>query len=164
MLERGQLGRKSGGGFYRMQRHEDGSKSKETFDLATEAWRPAEEVTLDDSHQGADAMLRDDAEGRLAWEIMGETLCYAAGLVPEIADDIVNVDRAMRWGFAWKKGPFELLDSLGPDKVIAKLESTGRALPRMLGTLKTSEGESFYRAGGAEFLGLDGQYHPVPPE
>ena len=164
MLERGQLGRKTGGGFYRMQRHEDGSKSKETFDLATEAWRPAEEVTLDDSHQGADAMLRDDAEGRLAWEIMGETLCYAAGLVPEIADDIVNVDRAMRWGFAWKKGPFELLDSLGPNKVISKLESTGRVLPRMLGTLKTSEGESFYRADGAEFLGLDGQYRPVPPE
>jgi 3-hydroxyacyl-CoA dehydrogenase len=85
-------------------------------------------------------------------------------LVPEIADDIVNVDRAMRWGFAWKKGPFELMDSLGAEKVIAKLDGAGRALPRMLQTLRDSDAASFYRGGGAEYLGLDGQYHRVPPE
>ena len=160
MLERGQLGRKSGGGFYRMQRLDDGSKLKETFDLGAGEWRPAEPVALPDPEPGI--MLRDDADGELAWGIMGETLCYAAGLVPEIADDIVNIDRAMRLGFAWRQGPFELLDALGAARLIEKLEAAGRELPAMLGVLKAAGAESFYRAGGSEFLGTDGQFHPVP--
>jgi len=164
MLERGQLGRKSGGGFYRMQRLEDGSKLKETFDLGPGEWRPAQTVVLPDSDLDPGIMLRDDADGRLAWEIMGETLCYAAGLVPEIADDIVNIDRAMRLGFAWKQGPFELLDALGADKVIEKLGRDGRDLPHMLRVLKEAGAETFYQAGGAQFLGPDGRYHPVPSE
>ncbi|MEE8453403.1 MAG: 3-hydroxyacyl-CoA dehydrogenase NAD-binding domain-containing protein [Limibaculum sp.] len=164
MLERGQLGRKSGGGFYRVQRLDDGSKTKETFDLGAEDWRPAEPVVLPDSHLAPGVMMRDDADGQLAWEIMGETLCYAAGLVPEIADDIVSIDRAMRLGFAWRQGPFELLDTLGADKVIEKLDRAGRDLPRMLRGLKEAGAESFYRAEGAQFLGTDGRFHPVPPE
>ncbi|MFQ5565744.1 MAG: 3-hydroxyacyl-CoA dehydrogenase NAD-binding domain-containing protein [Paracoccaceae bacterium] len=164
MFDRGQLGRKTGGGFYRVQRLDDGSKLKETFDLGTAGWRPAEAVKLPDSHSGPGVMLRDDADGRLAWEIMGETLCYAAGLVPEIADDIVNIDRAMRLGFAWKRGPFELLDALGADRVIEKLDRAGRELPRMLRVLGEAGAESFYRAEGSEFLGTDGRFHPVPPE
>lgn len=164
MLERGQLGRKSGGGFYRVQRLDDSSKSKETFDLGPGEWRPAEPVVLPDSHLGPDVMMRDDADGRLAWEIMGETLCYAAGLVPEIADDIVSIDRAMRLGFAWKKGPFELLDTLGADRVIEKLDRAGRDLPGMLQVLKEAGAETFYRAEGSQYLGTDGRFHPVPSE
>ena len=164
MLERGQLGRKSGGGFYRMQRLDDGSKLKETFDLGTGDWRTAEAVVLPDTHLDPGVMLRDDADGRLAWEIMGETLCYAAGLVPEIADDIVNIDRAMRLGFAWRQGPFELLDALGADKVIGKLGRAGRELPHMLRVLKEAGAETFYRSEGSRFLGTDGRFHSVPPE
>ena len=88
-------------------------------------------------------------------------LCYAAGLVPEISNDVVNIDNAMRWGFAWRKGPFELLDALGPNRVIAKLEADGQPLPAMLQVLKDAGGDSFYRNDGGEFLGLDGAYHPV---
>ncbi len=164
MLERGQLGRKSGGGFYRMQRLDDGSKLKETFDLGAGDWRTAEAVALPDSHLGPGVMMLDDADGQLAWEIMGETLCYAAGLVPEIADDIVNIDRAMRLGFAWRQGPFELLDALGADKVIGKLGRAGRELPHMLRVLKEAGAETFYRSEGSRFLGTDGRFHSVPPE
>jgi 3-hydroxyacyl-CoA dehydrogenase len=164
MLERGQLGRKSGGGFYRMRRLDDGSKVKETFEPGAGQWRPAEAVELPASDLDPGVMMQGDADGRLAWEIMGETLCYAAGLVPEIADDIVGIDRAMRLGFAWKKGPFELLDALGADRVIEKLDRDGRALPGMLRVLKAAGAESFYRAEGSQYLGLDGQYHPVSPE
>src|SRR5690606_21026107 len=115
MLERGQVGRKSGGGFYRMTTGPDGQKVKETFDLRTESWRPAEMVELDETHRSlAGALGADDALGQFAWTVMGGTLLYAADLVPEISDDIVNVDRAMRWGFNWRQGPFEMLDSLGP--------------------------------------------------
>ena len=147
-----------------MQRLDDGSKSKETFDLGPGEWRQAEPVVLPDSHLGPDVMMRDDADGRLAWEIMGETLCYAAGLVPEIADDIVSIDRAMRLGFAWRQGPFELLDALGADRVIEKLDRAGRELPGMLQVLKQAGAETFYRAEGSQFLGTDGRFHPVPPE
>ena len=84
--------------------------------------------------------------------------------MPEIADDIVNIDRAMRLGFAWKKGPFELLDTLGTDRVIEKLGHAGRDLPRMLQVLKEAGAETFYRAEGSQFLGTDGRFHPVPPE
>ncbi len=165
MLERGQLGRKSGGGFYRIKKNEDGSKTKEVFDLDSGAWREAKAVELQPGHDEAASLLfAGDAAGRFAWALMGGTLLYAADLVPEIADDIVNIDRAMRWGFAWKKGPFELLDALDPKRVIARIEAEGGSLPRMLQALKAAGAESFYSGDGGEYLGLDGTYHAVPGE
>jgi 3-hydroxyacyl-CoA dehydrogenase len=89
-------------------------------------------------------------------------LFYAADLIPEIADDIVNIDRAMRWGFAWRRGPFELMDQLGPARIIARLDQEKRRLPRMLAALKEARADTFYRNG--EFLGLDGHWRPIPPE
>ncbi len=161
MLARGQLGRKSGGGFYRMTRHEDGSRSKETFDLLAGDWRPAEEVAPDHGDI-ATLFAADDAQGRFAWALMGGTLAYAADLVPEISDDIVNVDRAMRWGFAWNMGPFQMLDALDPAAVITRLEQNHRPVPNMLAILRDAGAERFYRDEGKEFLGTDGQFHPVP--
>jgi 3-hydroxyacyl-CoA dehydrogenase len=149
MVERGQLGRKTGGGFYRLIRHDDGARSKEVFDLRLQGWRPAENVTLAPEHTEAASLLFDDStQGRLAWDVMGGTLCYAAGLIPEIADDVVNVDRAMRWGFNWAKGPFELLDALGPARVIARLEAADQPLPNMLEVLRKAGAERFYGEGG----------------
>ena len=163
MLERGQLGRKTGGGFYRMLKADDGTRTKETFDLETGTWRSANNVVLDTPHDAAMTLLfADDPKGRFAADLMGGTLLYAAGLVPEIADDIVNIDRAMRWGFNWQKGPFELLDQIGPERMIDALMRDGKPLPRMLGVLHGTGADSFYRDGGAAYLGLDGNYHDVP--
>jgi len=159
MLEGGQLGRKTGGGFYKMTKNEDGTKSKETFDLSNAAWRPSNDVALSDEHSALETLLfADSPEGKLAWDIMGGTLCYAADLVPEIADDIVNIDNAMKWGFGWRKGPFEMLDALGPKKVAAKLQGEGRDLPAMLKVLVEADADSFYKNDGSEYLGLDGAY------
>lgn len=163
MLARGQLGRKTGGGFYRLIRHDDGSRTREVFDLRTEVWRPAEEVALGPVHGAAGSLLfAKDPEGRFACDLMGTTLAYAADLIPEIADDIVNVDRAMRWGFNWAKGPFELLDVLGPARVIARLEAEGKPVPRMLAVLRDAGADGFYRADGREYLGLDGTFRSLP--
>jgi len=164
MLERGQLGRKSGGGFYRMQKHDDGSKKKQTFDLQTGNWRDALTVELDDAQRTLGVLYGDDAEGRFAWRTMGGTLWYAANLVGQISDDVVNIDRAMRWGFAWGKGPFEMLDQLGPKVFIEKLKASGLPMAKMLSVLEDTGAATFYRDGGATFLGLDGEYHPVPAE
>ena len=163
MVERGQLGRKTGGGFYRLIRHDDGTRSKEVFDLRLQSWRAAGNVALAPEHTDAASLLFDDSpQGRLAWDVMGGTLCYAAGLIPEIADDVVNVDRAMRWGFNWAKGPFELLDALGPARVVDRLEADDQPLPKMLGILRKAGAERFYGAGGNTCLGTDGAFHPVP--
>nr|WP_170149669.1 3-hydroxyacyl-CoA dehydrogenase family protein [Rhodoplanes roseus] len=163
MLARGQLGRKSGGGFYRMQKATDGSKRKEVFDPEAGSWGPSTKIKLEgDSTALETVFFADTPDGALVRDVLGGTLLYAAGLVPDISDDIVNVDRAMRWGFAWAKGPFELLDRIGPKRVIAWLARDGRPLPRMLAVLQDAGAERFY--DGDRYLGADGHLHAVPPE
>jgi 3-hydroxyacyl-CoA dehydrogenase len=172
MLERGQLGRKARdlGGFGRVQKLADGTKRSETFDLLSEHWREASEPSFDGvtgetlGDPGA-LMFDDSAQGRLAWQIFGGTLRYAAGLVPEIADDIVNIDNAIRWGFNWAYGPFELLDHVGPDRVIAKIKAEGLPLPAMLQVLADSGSATFYRTtaeGMREYLSRDATWALIP--
>jgi len=164
MLLNGQLGRKSGGGFYRVSKLDDGSKKKETFDLIEGKWRDFSAASLDEKHNSIDVLLSDDLEGQFCWNVMGTTINYAADLIPEIADDIVNIDRAMRWGFAWEKGPFQILDALGPLKIIKKLEENGQNIPNMLLLLAEKGLKTFYHNNGTEFLSVEGNYLPVPRE
>lgn len=162
MLDAGQLGRKSGGGFYRMREADDGGRMREVYDHHTGAWRDGGQPALSEAEQDlAGLLFSDSAVGDFAWKVMGGTLLYAADLVPEISDDIVGIDRAMRWGFAWKQGPFEMLDCLGPARVAERLDAGGHLLPAMLRILRDSGAESFYRGDGKEFLGADGSWHPV---
>lgn len=168
MLERGQLGRKSRqlGGFGRVQKLDDGSKLAETFDLVTEQWRPTAEPDLGGVPAELGAVMFDEsAAGQLAWQIFGGTLRYAAGLVPEIADDIVNIDNAIRWGFNWALGPFEMLDAIGPDRVIDKIRAEGGELPAMLEVLADSGSPTFYQVladDQRQYLGRDGSWHDLP--
>lgn len=163
MLDRGQLGRKSGGGFYRVTKNEDGSKDRETFDLVAADWRPTTEPDLSGVPAGLGEVLFTHSDhGRLAWDVFGGTLRYAAGLVPEIADDIVNIDRAMRWGFNWARGPFELIDSFGSERFIEKVRAEGGEVDGMLAVLEASGSSTFYRQDGTEALGHDGTWQSVP--
>jgi len=162
MLERGQLGRKAraAGGFGRVQKLDDGAKRFETFDLVTEQWRDKVEPDLEGVPAGLGEVMFDDSpHSELAWQVFGGTLRYAAGLVPEIADDIVNVDNAIRWGFNWVHGPFEMLDHLGPQRVIDRIHSEGTELPAMLQVLADSGAATFY--DGESYLGVDGARHPT---
>ena len=167
MLERGQLGRKAraAGGFGRVLKNDDGSKTKETFDLHAQEWRAPAVPDVDGvPTEMGEVLFSDSPQGRVAWEIFGGTLRYAAGLVPEIADDIANVDNAIRWGFNWKKGPFEMIDHLGPARVIQRIQSEGAELPAMLAVLAASDGDTFYRGEGAErqMLMPDGSLQSAP--
>jgi 3-hydroxyacyl-CoA dehydrogenase len=163
MLARGQIGRKAGAGFYRMSKTADGGRWKETFDLTTADWRDSTDGAIPDRLPTADDLLFDDVSlGAMAWRVMGGALFYAAGLIPRISDDVVNIDNAMRWGFGWRQGPFELLGALGPERFIARLEADGQAVPKMLKVLREAGADGFYRKDGGEFLGLDGAWHPVP--
>ena len=148
MITNGQFGRKTGGGFFRMTKNEDGSRNKETFDLLTKTWRPQKKEELDIND--INILFDDSPDGVLAWDVYGTTLCYAANLVPIIADDIVSVDRAMQWGFNWSNGPFKAMDNIGPYKIIDKLEKEGIELPHMLKVLKDNNAESFYNDQGEQ--------------
>lgn len=165
MLEAGQLGRKTGGGFYRVSKNEDGSKNRETFNQSSGSWQPSVTAKLTAEEQNlSTALFADTLAGRFAWDLMGGTLAYAADLVPEIADDIVNVDRAMRWGFNWAQGPFEMLDTIGPQKFADRLQAEGRPIPSLLKQLLDSGNSHFYRDDNREFFAVDGSYQAVPAE
>ena len=162
MIADGYTGRKGKGGFYRLNR--EAGKRKEAIDLSTGEYRP---VVSPASLPGA-AMKGDlgallgvgGKVGAYAWAILGPTLSYAASLVPEAADDVVGIDTAMKLGYNWSFGPFELIDKIGAARLAARLAAEGKPVPAIL----TLAGERrFYRVEGGkrQFLGLDGEYHDV---
>jgi 3-hydroxyacyl-CoA dehydrogenase len=161
MIAEGYTGRKGKGGFYRLVRSE-GSRVKEALDLKTGEYRPAVEPRLDSlAAPDPGALLRHpDRGGEFARRVLGQTLAYTASLVPEIADDIVAVDEAMRLGYAWRFGPFELIDRIGVDNFIAGLKLAGIPVPPLLAK---AAGRSFYRVeqGRLEYLEVSGSYAPV---
>ncbi|MFQ5954000.1 MAG: 3-hydroxyacyl-CoA dehydrogenase NAD-binding domain-containing protein [Kiloniellales bacterium] len=165
MIAKGLTGRKGKGGFYRLDQS-DGKRVKQALDLRTEAYRTAEKPKLKSveaaKKRGPRALVEHgDRGGRYAWRVLSRTLAYAAGLVPEIADDVAAVDQAMRLGFNWKHGPFELIDRLGPAWFAERLRRDGEMVPALL---ETAAGRPFYRVrdGTLERLGLEGAYRPVP--
>jgi 3-hydroxyacyl-CoA dehydrogenase len=165
MIADGYTGRKGKGGFFRMEKGPDGSRTKLAVDLKTGGYRPAEKrVTLESVEAGKKGLRalveHPDRGGRFARDVLFRTLAYAADLVPEIADDIVAVDEAMRLGYAWKRGPFEMIDQLGTAWFADALKAAGEPVPRMLGV---AAGRPFYevRDGRLFFLGTDGEYRPL---
>jgi 3-hydroxyacyl-CoA dehydrogenase len=163
MIAEGFTGRKGKGGFYRLARA-GGGKAKEAIDLATGVYRPEHRRELLEL-SGASSDLRallsaDSTVGRYAWRVLGQTLAYAARLVPEATDDINAIDEAMRLGYNWQWGPFELIDRLGAGWFAEKLEQHGLPVPELL---RAARDQSFYRlqAGRRQFLGADGAYHDL---
>ncbi len=164
MIAEGYTGRKGKGGFYRLNR-DGGGRVKEAIDLKTGQYRPAETPRLDSLEAVArgdrGALLRGrDRGAEFARRVLGQTLSYAAALVPEIADDIVAVDEAMRLGYGWKLGPFELIDQIGVDAFTASLRFAQAPVPPLL---EKAAGRSFYRveAGQLQHLTIAGEYAPV---
>ncbi|HUC66294.1 MAG TPA: 3-hydroxyacyl-CoA dehydrogenase NAD-binding domain-containing protein, partial [Stellaceae bacterium] len=161
MIAEGYTGRKGKGGFYRLTRTATG-RVREAIDLTTGQYRPVAEPTLASiAERKPEALLRHaDRGGQYARRVLAVTLAYAAALVPEIADTIVAVDEAMRWGYTWKYGPFELIDRIGVDNVLALLAAEKIAVPPLL---KQAAGKSFYRTadGTLQYLTLGGSYAPV---
>ena len=163
MIADGYTGRKGKGGFYRLNRS-GGGKIKEALDLSSGEYHRAKAPTLE-SVEAARGGLRalvehPDHGGQYAWRVLSHTLSYAAALVPEIADDIHAVDEAMKNGYAWKWGPFELIDKLGPRWFAERLAAEGMAVPPLLEKVGD---RSFYRTenGRLQYFGTDGAYHNV---
>ena len=170
MTRRGWLGEKSGRGFY--QRVKKGSDTEIlALDPGTMEYRPRKKArfasletarTIDDSRARLQAILAPAIAGQsgdkaqqFLWELISETCLYAARRVPEIADSIVDVDRAMRWGFAWELGPFEICDALGVEALTRRWNTEGRDLPPLLARLISSGRRSLYEYSAGELSAFD---------
>ena len=149
MVAGGYTGRKGKGGFYRLRR-EGGERIKESIDLATGEYRRSERARpacVEAAKTGGPRALveHDSEEGRYAWRVLSSVLAYSASLVPEISDDVAGVDAAMRLGYNWRAGPFELADRLGPGRLADRLRAEGRPVPSLL---EAARGGGFYREAG----------------
>jgi 3-hydroxyacyl-CoA dehydrogenase len=169
MVARGLLGEKAGRGFYRKE-----GASIRALDWKTLEYRPRREArfpSLDAAQAVPDpgARLRQilagsDPGARFLWRVLSRTALYAASLVPEIADDVLSIDRAMEWGYGWGAGPFRLLDRLGVAEVAARARSEGRAIPPLVEQLLASGRKRFYEVeDGVETVFAPAGVAAVPP-
>src|SRR5437667_4400893 len=176
MMERGWLGEKSGQGFYKRV-----GKDKEIYaiDLKTLGYHPAAKVrfpsaetarNIDDLGQRLRVLVAgSDRVGTFLWKLFGDLFLYVTERVPEISDRIVEIDRAMRWGYANKLGPFELWDALGFENVAHRIEKEGHSLPSNIQRMRANGATSLYQGATKErpevlyFDFLNVEYKPLEP-
>lgn len=106
----------------------------------------------------------DDSQSRFLWQHLRDVLLYAAECVPEISDDLVAIDRALKWGFGWVQGPFELWDTWGVETITGRLEQEGLPLPPLVQSLLDRGYSSFYRTISDQTLAFSptrSTYEPV---
>jgi 3-hydroxyacyl-CoA dehydrogenase len=178
MLERKMLGAKTGGGFYRKQKGEGEKQEIWTLDAASLEYRPraaAKLPALDVAKNVEDTGERirtlvwgKDRVGQFLWKTVGRTLRYAANRIPEIANTVVDVDRAMRWGFGWELGPFETWDAIGVEESVGRMKADGRSVPLNVERMLHAGAKSFYKAESGQRFFFDFitlEYKPVgdPP-
>lgn len=147
MIANGQTGNKQGQGFYRTV---DGER--QVIDLNNGTYKTASRlnipVALKAEREGVIHLLEDDSlYGQFAWRVLSRTLSYAASIIPEVGNDPVGIDNAMKLGYNWIKGPFELIDEIGVDYFIERLEREAREIPPFLAE---AAGSTFYRVADKE--------------
>ena len=173
MVQRGLLGNKTKGGFYRKQKGEGDKREIWTLDTATLDYRPSEKVKLpaldmakniDDLPERIKGLVwSKDRTGAFLWKTITKTLAYAAKRIPEIADNVVEVDRAMRWGFGWELGPFEVWDAIGVEKSVARMKEEGQEIPANVEAMLASGATSFYKKENGEKSYFDFQQTKYVP-
>ncbi|HOA35954.1 MAG TPA: 3-hydroxyacyl-CoA dehydrogenase/enoyl-CoA hydratase family protein [Bacillota bacterium] len=174
MVEKKLLGDKTRQGFYKKVRGEAGSEIF-AIDYDTLEYRPREKARFDILKKVKDAGLKDgfkllvnsdDEVGKFAWNLTKKLLIYAANRIPEIADDVVNVDRAMSWGFNWELGPFASWDAIGLRESVERMKNEGEKIPAFVEEMLNNGFESFYKeddSGALSYYDIASKsYKPVP--
>ena len=152
MIEDGLIGNKGGrGGFYQPADLANGV-SRKTFNFESSSYRDYAACEPD--------IENNDEHRQYYWDVLSSTLCYAATLVPDVNESLVAVDDAMKLGYNWIQGPFEMIDAIGVDQFVARLEKDGRDVPDFM---RAAVGKSFYRSDGGElqYLLADGSYQTL---
>ena len=169
MVDRKLLGDKTKGGFFRKVGDEI-----QTLDLATLEYRERQKPkiasletakNMDKLEDRLKALIyAKDRAGEFLWRTTSEAMIYAASRIPEIADNIVEVDNAMKWGFAHELGVFETWDVIGVEQSVSRMREEGRAIPANVEKMLSAGDTSFYKTeNGARlyFDFTDGAYKPV---
>ncbi len=179
MIKRGWLGDKTGSGFYKRVK-KGGDSEILTLDWQKMEYRPRQKAKfgsieagkqIEDTNERIRALVapamdgKGDKANRFLWSCLSENSLYAARRVPEIANSVVDVDRAMRWGFAWELGPFEVWDAIGVTRMADALGREGKQLPPVVNDALASPKKSFYETekGSKQYFDFDAKaMKPVP--
>jgi 3-hydroxyacyl-CoA dehydrogenase len=163
MLENGWLGSKSGQGFFLKQGKDILELDPNTLEYGPRQKLKTASVELSKQEKGLANKMKalvyaDDRAGQLLWNILSPVLSYSAHLLGTIADDIVAIDRAMKWGFGWEMGPFETWDAIGLEKSVSKMKEVPACINEML----ENGHETFYKEeAGKLYFYQNGEYVPV---
>jgi 3-hydroxyacyl-CoA dehydrogenase len=123
LIETGYTGRKGKGGFYRMNKVEN-KKILEAINLETGEYHPTQKINIKSDKVDLKALInRDDKYGEYAWSVISKIINYSSSLVPGITDEFNDIDEAMRLGFNWSKGPFEMLEEIGVSNFFSKFKN-----------------------------------------
>ena len=142
LIESGYTGRKGKGGFYRINK-QDNNKILEALNLETFSYSPAKKINLNiDKVDLKKLITRDDKYGEYAWSVLSKIINYSSSLVPAITKEYNDIDEALRLGFNWSKGPFEMLQEIGPENFFKKIDKFENNL--FLKNLQESKKEKFY--------------------
>ncbi|PPR44114.1 MAG: hypothetical protein CFH21_00480, partial [Alphaproteobacteria bacterium MarineAlpha5_Bin11] len=125
MIEDGYTGRKGKGGFYRMNK-ESGQKILEAINLKSGDYSPSKKIDLgiDDQVNIKNLISRNDKYGEYAWSVLSKIILYASSLIPDVTSEHNNIDEAIRLGFNWTMGPFEILDAISVKFFVEKDQNT----------------------------------------
>jgi 3-hydroxyacyl-CoA dehydrogenase len=176
MVERKQLGNKTKGGFYKKEKTAEGKKLL-VIDWKTGEYREKQKVRIDSigvAKNTDDVVKRvkgllaaDDRAGQFAWPIFADSLIYSGNRVGEIADDIVQIDNAMKWGYNWSSGPFEAWDNMGFKEVCDRMKQDGKQLPPIAEAIISAGGPGFYKTDNGRKFFFDlktKKYQPFPDD
>ncbi len=181
MAKRGWIGDKTGSGFYKRVRKSGGESEILTLDPVKMEYRPQQKArfasieagkAIENTRERLRMLVGPALEGKegdkaqkFIWGLLSGMCLYAARRIPEISDSIEDVDCAMRWGFGWELGPFEVWDAIGVEPMARQLEKEGNSLPPIVTALLSSGKKSFYQSGQGEtsyFDFAEKAYKPVP--
>ncbi|MER2128607.1 3-hydroxyacyl-CoA dehydrogenase/enoyl-CoA hydratase family protein [Solibacillus sp. FSL H8-0523] len=168
MITNGWLGAKSGQGFFKKE-----GKAILELNLSTFEYEPVKKLAAPSLEMAKQArgpggklktlIYAKDRVGELLWNSFAPTLIYSAQLTGEIADDILAIDNAMKWGFGWAQGPFEMWDAIGVEKSVAKMKEEGREIPAFVTALLEKGLTTFYSEIDGDLTYYNGtEYVKVP--
>ncbi|WP_433744253.1 3-hydroxyacyl-CoA dehydrogenase NAD-binding domain-containing protein [Falsibacillus pallidus] len=167
MLENGWLGSKSGQGFFLKKGKEILELNPQTLEYEERKKMKTPALEMSKNVKGSRNKLKalvyaEDKAGALLWDIIAPVLSYSAELYGTIADDVVSIDRAMKWGFGWELGPFETWDAIGLEKSVHKMLEQGILVPQWIKDMLEKGNTSFYKEEeGINYFYHNGEYLPV---
>ena len=177
MLEKKLLGDKTKGGFYKKTKNAEGKTEILELDLETFEYKPQEKTKfpsleaakqIEDKEKRIKALVwSKDRVGEFLWNTMSRTFRYAANRIPEIADTIVEIDNAIKWGFGWEIGVFETWDAVGVKESVERMKEENQPVPENVQKMLASGAESFYKTENGERFYFDltsGEYKKIPEQ